>query len=558
MIILGVSRGNHDASVALLENNKVLFHLHAERLSNIKYDKFPFQAISKIKDYVDHIDVLVLTGLEKTTKYDTHGDVDAYSAHVLGLNKTFRDHGFRVIDLWYRHHDMHAATAFYNSGFDSALCVVKDGAGSTFYFHNDFYEPGSKGIEIGSSFIMSYPSNIEIVNKHIKFEDKIIPHTEPISNNIYLSNAISEATAYERTAKALGFTFFDAGKIMGLSAYGKPNKKFDEVSIIKNNLVNEEIFPDPDKVGHSNYHLNINLDNDFQSHADFAYKLQNDLQDLVANEILDLLKKTGQKNLCLSGGFFLNCVSNYNLLKKLPKDINIYVEPMSNDAGNSVGAAKYVYHTMTKNTTKDPQKDIYYGPYYVYNKYHLNNEKIVENITPHDVAELIAQQKIVAIYQGGSEQGPRALGNRSILYDPRDINGKDHVNIVKKRESFRPFAGSVLVEHAKNWFDLQTLNESKYMMFAVNVLQDKKSLIPAITHVDGTCRVQTVSYSDNPAYYALIEAFYNITNVPIVFNTSFNLAGDTIVETLEDALRTLHSSQIDYLYLPDLKVLVTK
>lgn len=558
MIILSVSRGNHDASVALLKDNEILFHIHAERLSNIKYDSFPFQAIAKIKDYVDHIDFLVLTGLEKTTNYDVHKKIDAYTAHVMGLGKTFYEHSFNIIDFWFRHHDIHAATAFYNSGFDSALCIVKDGAGSDFYFNNNFYEPGTYGVEIGSAFTMQYPSHIDLIQKHVKFNKNFQQTKEYINEKVFLSNSISEATAYERTAKAFGFTVFDAGKIMGMSAYGKLDNKLDNDAICKNGLINALNFPHTDNNLKDNYKLNIDIKDDFQSQANFAYKLQQDVQSLVLEEVLDLLKKTGQKNLCLSGGFFLNCVSNYNLLKKLPKDINIYVEPMSSDAGNSVGAAKYLYYSITGDTSKKPQTNIYYGPKYNYTKNDLLNEKIIENVKSSYVAKLISNQKIVAIYQGRSEQGPRALGNRSILYDPRDPNGKNHVNLVKKREWFRPFAGSVLKEKAKEWFDLVNLDESKFMMFAVEVLSEKQKLIPAITHVDGTCRVQTVDVEDNPLYYELINEFDKITGVPILFNTSFNLAGDVIVETLSDALHTFHNSEIDYLYLPELKILVSK
>jgi carbamoyltransferase len=200
----------------------------------------------------------------------------------------------------------------------------------------------------------------------------------------------------------------------------------------------------------------------------------------------------------------------------------------------------------------------YYGFKYDLKMSDLKNEKIIENVTPADVAKLLADKKIVALYQGRSEAGPRALGNRSILYDPRDPNGKEHVNTVKRREWFRPFAGTVLLEKAREWFNLYSLTESKFMSFAVDVWPDKQPLIPAITHVDGTCRVQTLKREDNPNYYDLIQEFDKLTGVPIVFNTSFNLAGNTIVETLKDALWTIHNSAIDYLYLPELKVLVTK
>lgn len=174
------------------------------------------------------------------------------------------------------------------------------------------------------------------------------------------------------------------------------------------------------------------------------------------------------------------------------------------------------------------------------------------------VAEIIADKNIVALFQGRGEAGPRALGNRSILYDPRDPNGKDHVNTIKKREDYRPFAGSVMLEHAHDWFDMRGLKESPYMMYAVNVLETKKQSIPCITHVDGTCRVQTVTRNQNQNYYDLINAFYKITGVPILFDTSLNLAGEPIVHSLEEAIRVLQNSEIKYLYLPESQELFTK
>jgi|TARA_Y100000114_G_C11719110_1_gene307537 carbamoyltransferase len=165
----------------------------------------------------------------------------------------------------------------------------------------------------------------------------------------------------------------------------------------------------------------------------------------------------------------------------------------------------------------------------------------------------ILEQEIVAIFQKSSEYGPRALGNRSLLFDPRNKNGKDIVNKVKRREWFRPFAGTVLLEHAKDWFEMGTIKESVYMSYAVPVKEDKKNLIPCITHVDGTCRVQTLTKEQNKNFYELIEEFYKRTNVPILFNTSFNLAGEPLVETLSDAHSTIERSDLKYLYLPDLQ-----
>jgi carbamoyltransferase len=180
-----------------------------------------------------------------------------------------------------------------------------------------------------------------------------------------------------------------------------------------------------------------------------------------------------------------------------------------------------------------------------------------KTVTPLDVAELIANKNIVALFQGRSEAGHRALGNRSILYDPRDINGKDYVNIVKQREWYRPFAASVMLEHAHDWFDMAGLKESPFMMFAVDVIKEKQKLIPCVTHVDGTCRIQTVTKEQNINFYNLINAFYKLTGVPMLFNTSFNLAGEVIVETEEEAVDVLQRSQIEYLYLPKKQTLIT-
>ena len=170
-----------------------------------------------------------------------------------------------------------------------------------------------------------------------------------------------------------------------------------------------------------------------------------------------------------------------------------------------------------------------------------------------EAVDLILQQEIVAIFQGQSEWGPRALGNRSLLFDPRNKDGKDIVNKVKNREWYRPFAGSCLLEHANDWFEMGVIKESPYMTFAIPVKEEKKSLIPCITHVDGTCRIQTVTKEQNKNFYELIDEFYKRTNVPMLFNTSFNLAGEPLVETLDYAHSTIERSDLKYIYLPDLQ-----
>lgn len=181
-----------------------------------------------------------------------------------------------------------------------------------------------------------------------------------------------------------------------------------------------------------------------------------------------------------------------------------------------------------------------------------------ENIQYSDIAKLLASKKIVAIFQGRSESGPRALGNRSMLYTPTDPNGRDFVNTVKGREYFRPLAASMMLEHANQWFDMLGIPESPYMTFSFTCKEEKKNIIPSVIHVDGSCRIQTVTEEQNFHYYNLIKAFYELTGVPMILNTSLNLAGEPLVETIDDAFKTFAKSKIDYLYLPELNLIVTK
>ena len=197
-------------------------------------------------------------------------------------------------------------------------------------------------------------------------------------------------------------------------------------------------------------------------------------------------------------------------------------------------------------------KTLYLGP-----KYDLSNIQGIE--TNYDqIAHFLASRKTVAIFQGRSEAGPRALGNRSILYDPRDPDGKDKVNIIKKREAFRPFAASVLLEDAPKWFDMAGLYESPHMMYAMDCFEKHWKTIPAVLHVDHTCRIPTVTSSQNLHYFNLIKAFKNITKVPMLFNTSFNLAGDPLVETPRDAIDTFMKTELDYLYFPEVQKVISK
>jgi len=181
----------------------------------------------------------------------------------------------------------------------------------------------------------------------------------------------------------------------------------------------------------------------------------------------------------------------------------------------------------------------------------------VSDCDNQSVVSLLTNKNIVAVFQGRSENGPRALGNRSLLFDPRFEDGKDYVNQIKNREYFRPFAGSILEEDVNEWFDLRGMESSPSMMYAVNCQPGIEEKIPSIIHIDGTCRIQTVNEKQNQNYYNLIKEFKQETGVPIVFNTSFNLGGEPLVETIDDAVRTLANSDIEYLYFPVLEKIIT-
>ncbi len=536
MIIVGINRSHHDASVTLMIDNEIVFHIEAERLSNIKHDGMPFEALRRIREYVDHVDILALSGLDETIPYDTGKKQNIYEAYIYGLGRSFKEHEMKVYDFSFSHHRVHAATAFYNSGFDKALCIVKDGSGSNISLN------GIDVAEIGSCFILEYPLKEEVVFQHFTTEEKIDPLRY---DKILITNSLSEGTTYLLFSYRLGFGGDGVGKVMGLSSYGRDDHRlpplFDENGLVVNNYFYKDLtLPKPDT---------------FENKANYAYRLQQGVQDKVAQDILGFVNQTGIKNVCLSGGFFLNCMSNFNMLSVLPDDVNVYVEPMCYDAGNSLGAAKLAYYLETQSTEIKKLEHLYLGEQPVYTDID-ENRFVATNTTFEEVAQLLADRNIVAIFQGGSESGPRSLGNRSILYDPSDPNGKDHVNVVKKREWFRPFAGTVLLDHADDWFDMRSLKESPFMMFAVNVLEEVRDMIPAVTHVDGSCRVQTVTVDQNANFYRLIEEFYRLTGVPILLNTSFNLAGDAIVETLDNALSTLERSEIDFLFLPEKGMLI--
>lgn len=569
--ILAINPG-HNGSAALISDGETKYYIEEERLSRLKYDGNPFRgmidAIQKWK-----IDELIIAGTGQENHTLPWTGEDSYTALV---RKFYPD--VKVTRIGQEHHLGHAACAFYNSGFDEAIAIIVDGAGSKHKIKpvdDDGKEisnvPEFEGYETESIIICKYPHEFNAVFKSYGFNSGGRHHYR----NTLFDDAVSITKSYEAVSQYLGFGFIEAGKTMGLAPYGKEDKNIP--NLFYNGRGSKDVFipsyPAGAFIDQSRNQQFAQTEDPKIWHKDpsklpeiaknLAYAIQRDTQGHLLALIKHAIEVTKIKNVVIAGGYGLNCVANYYFRKNLDADVNLYCEPIAHDGGTSIGVAKLFWHIGTKSTDIIPQTTIYYGPEYSVDELQATLDSHAENIQvetvdQHKVASLIADKNIVSIFQGKSEAGPRALGNRSILYDPRDYDGKEHVNVVKGREWFRPFAGSVLAEDAHDWFDMAGMQESPYMMYAVNVAADKIKKIPAVCHVDDTCRVQTVTEHQNGHYYNLIKAFKDITGVPVIFNTSFNLAGEPLVETLNDALSTLYRSKLKYLYLPELGVLVTK
>ena len=586
--IAAVARG-HNGSVCLLKNGKIIFSIEEERLSRSKYDGGPYAAMLKILDYTDKLDYLVIAHtqpLQETAgKVDFSGD-DVYTGLARKLNLIKRKENPyahpQVVDLSYHHHKLHAACAFYRSGFDEAAALVVDGAGT--FIPLNINGDQVTGWETESIFECAYPYIFRTLYKHIGLRgpspgaiinefDTSLYGEEGYTHECVITDRAGITKVYEAVTQYCGWSAIEAGKTMGLFPYGKFNDKipplFDKTSTIP--LSNRNLiiptYPNAAIINHNLFdYLHDSNSEDFtqlQNRRDLAYHCQIETQEQVLQLIRKAVDMTGHKKVVISGGYGLNCVANYYYLEHLKDEgIEIYVEPVSNDAGTAIGAALMFYHEKFPGTKIDYSKDGLYLGF----EYNLTDDYVsplvekyeadIKDVTYNDVVDLLLDKNIVAIFQGKSENGPRALGNRSILFNPMYEDGKDFVNQVKHREYFRPFAGTILQEHVHDWFDLRGMNDSPYMMYAVNCQPGIEKKIPSIIHVDGTCRIQTVTEEQNQHYYNLIKAFYAKTEVPILFNTSFNLGGDPLVETLEDAIDTLAKSEIEYLYLPEMGKLI--
>ena len=376
---------------------------------------------------------------------------------------------------------------------------------------------------------------------------------------------------YAAVTSYLGFRpLAHEGKVMGMASYGQPEMLdfFRRLIRFKRDgdyRVDTKYFNyHTNRKGWYSPHFANALGPAREPESDITERYENvaaTLQAFTEESGLKLLsdfqKRTGQRNLCYTGGVALNSVLNGKILPGTGFE-DMFLMPVANDAGCSLGAALYVHHNILGGERVEPMQNVYWGPEFdepscarALQERDLTYRRI-ENIE-EEVARRLVKGEIVGWFQGRMEAGPRALGNRSILADPRSPDMKDVLNAkVKHRESFRPFAPSVMLEHLSEWFEGD--QPSPYMMRVYPVRPEKRDKVPAITHVDGTGRVQTVTREQNPRYYRLIDAFYTLTGTPMVLNTSFNVRGEPIVCRPEEAVQCFLSTHMDTLVLGDLLV----
>jgi carbamoyltransferase len=558
--ILGLSFFYHDSAAALIQDGVVISAAQEERFTRKKHDEsFPQNAIDFCLGYSDlsvaDVDAIVfyekpilkferlLMTYIKTWPFGFRSFLKAMLSWLPSklwverkIRKTLKYEG----PIYFtEHHMAHAAGAYFSSPFEDSVVVTMDGVGE--------WDTTTIGYGTGRELTLTH---------EIPF-----PHS--------LGLLYSALTYY------LGFKVNSAEyKVMGLAPYGNPDVYFEkmkklvnwkddgsfeldmsyfayEYKLVMTTKKFEDLFGGAPRKPESEL---------TQREKDIAAALQK-----VTNEIvLSIVKHAGRlhpsKNLCLSGGVALNCVANGLILEKKIFD-NIFIQPASGDAGSALGAALFVYNSIYSDGKKiQGMQNVYLGDEFSNNeiKHYLMNEasekfgqKTIkfsehsdEKLFDH-VARLLEGENAVGWFQGRMEFGPRALGNRSILADPRRKENWQKINLkIKFRESFRPFAPSVLANKAKDYFDLPI--ESPYMLLVARVLGND---IPAVTHVDKSARIQTVTKEQNERYHKLIEAFYNRTGCPVLINTSFNVRGEPIVRTIEDAFKCFAYTDMDYLVL---------
>ena len=551
MNILGISCYYHDSAAALLRDGEFIAAAQEERFTRIKHDPdFPTHAIAyclkqggiegKDLDQVGFYDKpflkferIMLTYLQ-TFPRSMRAFLEALpqwlETKLWAPALIKKELGFKGRIIFADHHMSHAASAFLVSPFDEAAIVTIDGVGE--------WSTATVGAGCGNDIKL--------------FREIRFPHS--------LGLLYSAFTYY------LGFKVNSAEyKVMGLAPYGEPNY----ADLIKKELI--DIRDDGSfrmNMKYFAYHYGLTMTNSRfdklfggprrdpeakldQRHKDIAASIQRVTEEIVLKMAQTVQKETGLKKLCMAGGVALNCVANGRVLRELPYD-DIFVQPAAGDAGGAVGIAAFIYHTLLRKPRDKPWKDAFLGPEWTTEEIraYLDENKIPYRELERKelleaTAKLIAEQNVVGWFQGRMEFGPRALGSRSILADARNPENKDRVNLkIKFRESFRPFAPTVLEEKVGEWFELD--RPSPYMLLVAQVRKDKR-VIPSVTHLDGSARIQTINRNEHPIYYDLVREFERQTGCPVIINTSFNVRGEPVVCTPEDAFRCFMGTEIEAL-----------
>jgi carbamoyltransferase len=544
MNILSVHYG-HDSSACILKDGEIILYFKEERISRKKRDHIPFTAIKKcLENFNKKITHIIIT----STNYDIpFFYISKYISSFIEFPKNEN-----LVDFTSKHHLSHVGTSFFNSGFQEAVVVVVDGRGS-------FYK--NQVSESESIYLMSYKDGLKPIIKNY-FNCLYISHNEVEKNTIdeiqnntnFDGNVFGKMGGithlYSSSCLLIGQDPTDGGKVMGLSSYGEKIKDFPKIFKNKKGEVNEKYFDiysfdDFWKMPlFKEYHGKITEEvtkENYKFYADYAYEIQTQTQEAVGNLIEKAIEKTGVKKVCISGGYGMNVVANHYYLQRFP-DVEFYFEPIADDTGSAIGAAMLYYHALTKDSTIRPLKTTSFHGI----KHDISSYKGKTTLIK-DIAELLWKNKSVAVYTGLAEAGQRALGNRSILFNALNPDAKELVNKIKNREWYRPFAAMVLEEDANIYFDMGRIKSSPFMTVCFPVRPEYVKIIPGVTHVDNTCRIQTVSQDDH-YLYELLNEFKKLSGHGILLNTSFNLAGEPLVETPEDAFNTLNNSCLDYLW----------
>ncbi|HVV69408.1 MAG TPA: carbamoyltransferase C-terminal domain-containing protein [Gammaproteobacteria bacterium] len=562
MNILGIGDVTHDTSVCLMKDNQEIFAIEEERLTRIKHNMVLDPNKYTIEEQGQHfngeIEKFTLAVREEKYMRSINYCLDAANMDFsqidnIVISSLYNDLPFRHKACFINHHLAHAASAFYPSPFANAAILVLDGYGT--------YTDGKSECMM---FAQGNNNRIQVFDTVVGYSD--FTEAEKISRlkdtHIIFKNSLG--VFYQNITILIGLGHFGEGKTMGLASYGEDRP---ELNIIREyiqlcsdgqiSIDNRSIF-NLCKNMIADAKVSCNSGQLFKLYADLAFKHQQLLEEMIIHSCKYLYRVTGEKNICLAGGVALNGVANYKILSSTPFE-KIFVQPAAGDNGISIGCAMHGMYKLAghpRSTEKRKLFSPYLGKVYkpqeielAINSFSLNlDEQELEENACFLAAKLISEGKIVAWFNGASEIGPRALGNRSILADPRRSEIRDVINYyVKRREGFRPFAPAVIAEYCQEYFELA--NNSPHMLLVAPVKKGKRFTIPAVTHVDGSARVQTVHRELNPIFFELIQHFYRLTGVPLLLNTSFNGKGEPIVETPEDAIRCFLENNIDYLFL---------